>query len=194
MGLKGQLDAGLIKAVLYNSLQNKTDYDYDVLKFFEHVLKFTPDMIPIPKDGYEFDWESCQAFIHGTWIKEDTPHGQKFTGERLCCDAFQRIVWHVARQIRLALSDNETPQNVLMFLEDKVVEGNFAKFKPDFGFGSLLFIWEFLMCIGEMKKTQMSMTTRALMRVASVSPDRILEVMFLAGNGSVIISLTLIVS
>ena len=151
-------DDALVKMALMQVLQDKTDVNYDVVKFVEHVLKFTPDDIPEREEGYTLNDKSCEFYSNRTYHKLDTPHQQDFAGERACCHAFQDIVWHLVRQLQPTAKDKRKYPAKLMFLHDKIVEGDFASYKPDFAYGSRVRVnkhkWEFLGACGEIKKTR----------------------------------------
>ncbi|KAK7684459.1 hypothetical protein QCA50_012406 [Cerrena zonata] len=143
---------------LMQVLQDKTDANYDIVKFIQHTLGFTPDDIPERINGYVLDENSCRFYSSRTYHKLDTPHQQDFAGERACCHAFQDIVWDLVRQLQPTAKDTRSFPAKLMFLHDRVVQGDFASYKPDFGYGAPIRAnkhrWEFLGACGEMKKTR----------------------------------------
>lgn len=159
LSMRGADDA-LVKMALMQVLQDKTDVKYDVVKFVQHILKFTPDDIPERAKGYTLDDESCRFYASRTYQKLDTPHQQDFAGERACCHAFQDIVWDLARQLQSKAKDTRSFPAKLMYMHDRIVHGDFASYKPDFGYGAPIRTnkhrWEFLGACGEMKKTRAS--------------------------------------
>ncbi|KAK7684451.1 hypothetical protein QCA50_012398 [Cerrena zonata] len=98
LGMRGA-DDSLVRLALLKALQVKTDVNYDVVEFVQHILKFTPDDIPDRENGYTLHKESCQSFSNQTYHKLDTPRQQMLAGERACCHAFQEIVWDLTRQL-----------------------------------------------------------------------------------------------
>ncbi|KAK7684436.1 hypothetical protein QCA50_012383 [Cerrena zonata] len=159
LSMRGADDA-LVKMALMQVLQDKTDVNYDIVKFIQHTLGFTPDDIPERAVGYMLDEQNCKSYSSRTYHKLDTPHQQDFAGERACCHAFQDIVWDLVRQLQPTAKDTRSFPAKLMFLHDHVVQGDFASYKPDFGYGAPIRAnkhrWEFLGACGEMKKTRAS--------------------------------------
>ena len=45
-------DDALVKSALSQVLQDKTDIEFDVIDFIQHVLGFTPQDIPRRREGY----------------------------------------------------------------------------------------------------------------------------------------------
>ncbi|KAK7684449.1 hypothetical protein QCA50_012396 [Cerrena zonata] len=157
LSMRGADDA-LVKMALMQVLQDKTDVNYDIVKFIQHTLGFAPDDIPERTNGYSLDENNCRFYSSRTYHKLDTPHQQDFAGERACCHAFQDIVWDLVRQLQPTAKDTRSFPAKLMFLHDRVVQGDFASYKPDFGYGAPIRAnkhrWEFLGACGEMKKTR----------------------------------------
>ncbi|KAK7684437.1 hypothetical protein QCA50_012384 [Cerrena zonata] len=133
LSMRGADDA-LVKMALMQVLQDKTDVNYDIVKFIQHILGFTPDDIPARTNGYMLDEKSCRFYSSRTYHKLDTPHQQDFAGERACCHAFQDIVWDLVRQLQPTAKDTRSFPAKLTFLHDHVVRGDFASYKPDFGY------------------------------------------------------------
>lgn len=156
----GGVDDLLVKTALLKVLQDKTDVNYDVVKFVQHILKFTPNDIPDRISGYTLDEENCKAYSKRTYHKSDTPQQQRFEGERACCKAFQNIVWDLARQLHPQALDNRSFPASLKFLHEQFVQGNFATYKPDFAYyipdGSKEPRWEFIGGCGELKKARLN--------------------------------------
>lgn len=175
----GGFDDMLVKMALMQVLQDKTDVNYDVIKFIQHILKFTPEDIPERAEGYVLDEVGCMSYARRRWDKVDSPHLQKREGERACCQAFQEIVWDLARQLYPSAKDTRSFPAVLQFLQDHVVQGDFASYKPDFGYGQPVdkHKWEFLGACGEMKKVQLTRCPSA--RDRRIPMDRIRRVCIL---------------
>ncbi|KAK7690081.1 hypothetical protein QCA50_006727 [Cerrena zonata] len=114
------------------------------------------------------DKRNCKFYSSRTYHKLDTPHKQDFAGERACCHAFQDIVWDLVRQLQPTVNDTRSFPAKLTFLHDHVVQGDFASYKPDFGYGAPIRTnkhrWEFLGACGEMKKTRASLYRAVRMR------------------------------
>lgn len=170
-------DGALVRFALLSVLQDKTDVDYDVVQFIQHVLKFTPEDIPERAEGYRLSEDGCKSYANRTYQKLDKPQEQEFGGERACCEAFQEIVWDLVRQLQPTAEDPRSFPAQLKFLHDRVVKGNFASYKPDFSYGQPFETreWEFLGACGEMKKTRASRYLTA--RKKPITMDQIRQVL-----------------
>ena len=152
-------DDALVKSALSQVLQDKTDIEFDVIDFIQHVLGFTPQDIPRRREGYHLSEKECKQFSTRTYIKEITPQEQVIKGEVGCCHAFQAIVWDLVRQLQSPERDQmRSFPAKLMFLQDHPVDGDFASYKPDLSHGAPVGLrlqkWEFMGAVGEVKKPE----------------------------------------
>ena len=152
-------DDSLVKSALLQVLQDKTDVEFDVVSFVQHVLSFSPQDIPRRRDGYHVNEEHCKQFSSRTYSKDDGPQQQVIKGEVACCHAFQAIVWDLIGQLQpIGKEDTRSFPTRLMFLQDHPVDGDFASYKPDFVQGPPVGLrqhkWEFTGSCAEMKKTR----------------------------------------
>ena len=70
-------DDSLVKSALMQVLQDKTDVEFDVVSFVQHVLGFSPQDIPRRRDGYHLNEEHCKQFSSRTYSNDDGPRWTK---------------------------------------------------------------------------------------------------------------------
>ncbi|CAL1698474.1 unnamed protein product [Somion occarium] len=153
-GAKGYEDK-LVKGLIKQQFQDKTDIDYDVIDFIQHVWKFKPG--DIPYSSYELDRANCHSYAKLEYERIDGISYQEITGERACCSAFENIIRGVCHELTPAIpfDEREFPL-VFSFLHDRTPKGDYAKFKPDFGYAPAVELnehtWAHWGAYGELKK------------------------------------------
>ncbi|CAL1698459.1 unnamed protein product [Somion occarium] len=157
-GAKGYEDK-LVKGLIKQQFQDKTDIDYDVIDFVQHVWKFKPE--DIPYSSYELDRANCHSYAKLEYERIDGISYQEITGERACCSAFENIIRGVCHELTPAIpSDEREFPLVFSFLHDRTPKGDYGKFKPDFGYAPAVEVnehtWAHWGAYGELKKKRVT--------------------------------------
>ncbi|CAL1698455.1 unnamed protein product [Somion occarium] len=166
-GAKGYEDK-LVKGLIKTQFQDKTDIDYDVIDFVQHVWKFKPE--DIPYSSYELDRANCHSYAKLEYERIDGISYQEITGERACCSAFENIIRGVCHELTPAIpSDEREFPLVFSFLHDRTPKGDYGKFKPDFGYAPAVEVnehtWAHWGAYGELKKKRVTPNMRPTTRI-----------------------------
>lgn len=172
------LDGGVcdpdVKAFIKLEFKKRVIRDYPIVDFVTKVWKLSPSQIPDLLDGdtYSLPKNHCNMYLTaGRYLKMKTEDGLiklQAKCEAQACEAFQALFEYTADMIMKQWDKidpkgaekrrNQRFQGTFKFLQESIVAGNYASFKPDFGFLTAdgdhpeAIAWEALGFFSELKK------------------------------------------
>lgn len=176
-----EMDDGIcdpeLRAFIQTEFKRNVIRDYPVIDFISRVWDTTPSQIP--HGDYALTQERCLKYLGaGRYSKrsklrrlgEDGPPLIELAGrgETRACAAFQELFETTASLVRDQWNQQDPTaaqeiertrfQGTLRFLNEKIVQGNYANIKPDFGYvtengeNTDAIAWDAFGLFGELKK------------------------------------------
>ena len=148
-----------VKDFIQTEFKNSVKRDYPIVEFIRHVWKFDPSTIPQTRaDGsaYILPHDLCDKYLDSPeYMKQwdapsQTTNKRGFSlqprSETTACKHFQELFQKTTEMVKEAWKRHDPERFKQMeksrykgrfrFLNEAIVEGNYAEYKPDFSYGT----------------------------------------------------------
>ncbi|KAH8082028.1 hypothetical protein BXZ70DRAFT_959639 [Cristinia sonorae] len=151
-----------VKEYLHALVADKITRSYDTVEFIEDVWGLPREELKEPEHGYKLPIDAVKHYMGAAYKKVDTDDGPVYPCvERSAYEPLSEIFWSISEQIGAAYRVRLPGlYAVFVLMRDRIMNGHFANFKPDFLFSFLAAFerqsWLLTALCGELKKSRTS--------------------------------------